>query len=71
MTLKKYSKNKNIQKKNKTNTKNGRKKTIKRNKKGGNKNGPYYSIDNIFLPSYSRYGASGTSKLWKGGIYLK
>lgn len=51
-----------------------KKKTTKRKtfyKKGGKgKIGPYLSIDNHDLPSYSRYGAPGTRQEWKGGINL-
>ena len=80
---KKYSKKNN--RKSKTNTKskinksqlkNGSKSKINKNdgkfkKIGGKaKIGPYFAVDNIYLPSYSRYGAPGTSKNWRGGINL-
>lgn len=53
---------------------NKKKKSTKKStfyKKGGQgKIGPYLSIDNHDLPSYSRYGAPGTRQQWKGGINL-
>ena len=47
-----------------------RKNIRKYSKKGGKaKNGPYFSVDN-FNPSYARFGSPGSSKLWRGGIFL-
>ena len=77
MMKKKYSKknnriSKSLSKINKSKTNKSKiNKKSKFKKIGGKaKIGPYFALDNVYLPSYSRYGAPGNTKNWKGGINL-